>query len=158
MLILTLAVGAALFLAPDVGAALEERLDEIRRPGTSGHARFITPFWLLSDIMGPEPLRLLVGIGSGTSETINLTYDYDVNTPIKVALEYGVPALICYVLLFVLGRRTVLQKALVVPATVLVLVTGGYQQFAPILFPIFLITCVARLRTAAEDTAFKLPV
>ena len=94
-------------------------------------------------------MRLLIGIGSGASETINLPYDYDVNTPVKVSLEYGVPALIAYVLLFILGSRTALQRVLLIPTTVLVLFAGGYQQFAPVLFMILLITSVARLRPSS---------
>ena len=152
LLFLTLALTAALFLAPDLAEGVTDRLDEVTRPGTSGHNRFVTPFWVLSDVMGPDPVRLLVGIGAGVSERLNFTYEYDVNTPIKVAMEYGVPALIAYVLLFILGRRTTLQRVLVVPIFVLFFFAGGYQQFAPVLFPILLIMSVARLSPASSTS------
>ena len=38
-LILTVVAMAGLFLVPDLGQAIGERVDEISRPGTSGHAR-----------------------------------------------------------------------------------------------------------------------
>lgn len=147
----TLAVAA--LVAPDILGALASRLDELSHPGTSGHMRFITPFWMLSDVMSSDPAALLWGIGSGASERLSLPYDYDVNTPIKVMTEYGAPALAAYVLLFVYGGKSRVQAALVFPAVLLFMVTGGYQQFPPMVFLILLLTSVARLSNQAQARA-----
>ena len=149
--ILTLALvgllaGGALVLAPDAAAVFSSRLDEVVRPGTSGHLRFITPFWLLDDVMTGEPSAALLGIGSGGSERLIRSYEYTVNTPVKIAIDYGLPALAVYVALLAAGRKTVTQRAVVLPGLVLLLFAGGYQQFAPALFPVLLVMSVANLR------------
>ena len=141
-----LLAGGAVVLAPDAAAAFSGRLDEIVRPGTSGHLRFVTPFWLLDDVLAEEPSAALIGIGSGGSERVVRSYDYTVNTPVKIALDYGLPALAAYVALLAAGRKTVTQRAVVLPGLVLLLFTGGYQQFAPALFPVLLVMSVANLR------------
>ncbi|MFT8247080.1 hypothetical protein [Roseomonas sp. BN140053] len=145
---LAVALAAGLLLAPDLALAIQDRMDEFSRPGTSGHMRFVTPFWVLSDIIRAEPSAALLGIGAGASEQQNLVYSYDVNTPVKIILEYGGPALIAYILLFVVGQRSAIQSALVAPCLALILFTGGYQQFPPILFLVMMLTSVARLRRA----------
>ena len=141
-----LLAGGAVVLAPDAAAAFTSRLDEIVRPGTSGHLRFVTPFWLLDDVLSAEPSAALLGIGSGGSERVVRPYDYTVNTPVKIALDYGLPALAAYVALLAAGRKTVTQRAVVLPGLVLLLFAGGYQQFAPALFPVLLVMSVANLR------------
>lgn len=143
-----LAVAVSL-LAPDVAAAFGSRLDEVVRPGTSGHLRFVTPFWLLDDALTQEPAAFLLGIGGGGSERLAMPYEYTVNTPVKIALEYGVPALVTYVALLAVGRKTATQRAILVPGLVLLLFAGGYQQFAPVLFPVLLVMTVANLRPDA---------
>ena len=150
--VLLLGVGLAIvtFAAPEFAAALVGRLDEIGHPGTSGHLRFVTPFWMLEDILVAHPPALLLGIGSGGSEHLPLPYEYDVNTPVKIMAEYGAPVLLAYVLLFVAGRKTPVQLAIVSPAVLLFMVTGGYQQFPPMVFLILLLTSVARLRTGDQ--------
>ena len=75
-----------------------------------------------------------------------LVYEYDVNTPVKIGLEYGFPALVAYVLLFILGPKSTVQRAIVVPVLVMCFVTGAYQQFPPVLFLVLLLVSVARLR------------
>ncbi len=140
-----LAVGLVAVLAPDVAASVGSRMNEISTPGTSGHMRFITPFWLLSDTLHRTPGLAVIGLGGGVSERLVMPYDYDVNTPVKIGLEYGFPALACYLLLFLVGRRSVLQSVLVLPGFVLLMFTGGYQQFAPVVYLVALICCVAWL-------------
>lgn len=148
--ILGTALGAASLLTPDAITALSARMGEIDQPGTSGHLRFITPFWMLGDVFSAAPSALLAGIGSGRGEQLTLPYDYTVNTATKVLVEYGAPALVAYVALFALGRKTRIQTALVLPALVLFLFTGGYQEFSPVIFITLLLIAVARLR---EDGA-----
>ena len=124
------------------------RVDEFSTPGSSAHLRFVTPWWALSDVMGETPWSLLVGAGAGVSERLHtqFSYFYGMNTPLKIALEYGLPGLAAYLALFLAADRTPRQSALLLPALMLFLFTGTYAQFAPILFPVLLITSVARLR------------
>ena len=141
------AAGAALLLlAPDFAGAFQSRLGEISQPGTSGHMRFVTPFWFMADVLAREPSTLFAGIGAGVSEKMSFPYAFDVNTPVKVFVEYGAPLLLAYLALFALARRTPNQAALFVPCMLLFLFTGGYQQFPPILFPVLLLVAVARLK------------
>jgi hypothetical protein len=147
LVVATVVMAIVLTLAPDVGGALGARMDEISRPATSGHLRFITPFWALSDALLIEPSAAFIGLGGGISERMPLAYEYDVNTPIKIALEYGFPALVAYVALFVLGAKSIVQRAILVPVLVMCFVTGAYQQFPPVLFMVLLLVSVARLRT-----------
>lgn len=144
--VLTILVVSAATLAPDVAAAFSARLDEVFRQSTSGHMRFVTPFWLLDEVFSRDPSAWLLGIGGGISEQLSLPYEYDVNTPVKIAIEYGIPSLIAYVVLFAAGQKTSLQRALLVPGMVLLMFGGGYQQFAPGLFPILLMMSVGFLR------------
>ena len=146
----TLAVLAGLgflvsLFAPDAAAAFTGRLDEVFLPQTSGHLRFVTPFWLLGDVLRLQPDAAWAGLGAGVSERVPLFYEYDVNTPVKVALEYGFPALLCYLVVLAGGRRTPRQGVLVPPCLVLLMFTGGYQQFPPVLFLVLLVISVARL-------------
>ncbi len=143
---LGLVLAAAALAAPDFAAALSDRLGEVSQPGTSGHMRFVTPFWLMSDVLAREPSALFAGIGAGVSEKLSLPYAFDVNTPVKVFLEYGLPLLVAYLALFWRAERTALQGALFVPLMLLFLFTGGYQQFPPVLFPVLLLLAIARLR------------
>lgn len=144
--LLGIAVIAGAVLAPDFVNAVAGRLNDVSQPGSSGHMRFITPFWMLGDVMNADSSAVLLGIGSGGSERLVLPYTYDVNTPIKIMVDYGLPALVAYVLLFVLGRKTPKQAAIVLPAVVLFMFTGGYQQFPPMVFIVLLLTSVARLQ------------
>jgi hypothetical protein len=150
VVVLLAVAGLAAVLAPDVMAVFQARIGEISTPGTSGHLRFITPFWLLRDMFAATPSAALLGIGSGAAERLTMPYEYNVNTPIKIALEYGVPALVAYVLLFVVGRRTALQSALVMPVIVLFFFTGGYQQFPPVIFMVLLLISIARLSPSSR--------
>jgi O-antigen ligase len=140
---------AIMYFSPDTADVFAGRFAEFSQPGTSGNLRFTTPFQLMNDVLAREPTAWLFGIGPGASERLSLAYEYDVNTPIKILLEYGLPAVVLYVAIFLTAQRTKLQGALVVPCLVLVLLAGGYQEFAPVLFPILLLLCVARLRPSA---------
>ena len=140
---------AVVYFSPDTADVFAGRVAEFSQPGTSGNLRFTTPFQLMNEVLAREPTAWAFGIGPGASERLSLAYEYDVNTPIKILLEYGVPAVVLYVAIFLSAQRTKLQGALVVPCLVLVLLAGGYQEFAPVLFPILLLICIARLRPAA---------
>jgi hypothetical protein len=74
-----------------------------------------------------------------------LPYVYHVNTPLKLLLEYGIAGLGLYLAAILSARRTRRQRTLVLPMLVLLLLTGGYHQFAPMLFLVVLVITVARL-------------
>jgi hypothetical protein len=139
--------GAVMALAaPDFAEALVGRLGEFSQPGTSGHLRFITPWWITADVLARTPGAWLVGIGAGVSEKMSVPYLYNVNTPVKVFLEYGLPLLAIYLGLFFRGQRGAVQGALFVPLMLQFLFTGGYQQFPPVLFVVLLFVAIARTR------------
>lgn len=140
------------FLAPDAVASMTGRLDEVFLPMTSGHLRFVTPFWVMSDVLRLSPDVAWMGLGGGVSERLMLPYDYNVNTPVKIILEYGLPSLLAYLVLLVGGHKTTRQRVLVAPCLVLLMFTGGYQQFPPMLFLVLLIISVARLQPAQTPT------
>jgi hypothetical protein len=143
--VLGFTIGITVLLAPDMAAAFGDRIGEFSEVGTSAHMRFVTPFWLMSDVLARAPYAFALGIGSGASEAVYMPYLYNVNTPIKVFLEYGLPALIAYLALFLTHRHSPVQRALVFPGMVMFLFAGGYQQFPPVLFLILLLLCMARL-------------
>lgn len=142
--------GLVLFLTvPAVTTLLITRLNEFNEVGSSGFIRFVTPFWLIHDVLSENPSAALIGIGAGTSERLTtLPYHYAVNTPVKIALEYGIPAMILYFALFLTGHRTKRQSAIVPPAFVLLMFAGGYQQFGPVVFLMVLLTCTVSLTEA----------
>lgn len=141
-------LGVGSLVQPDIAHALQQRMDEISQPSTSGHRRFITPFWALSDTLTAEPEAAIVGLGSGMAEQLPLAYEYDVNTPIKIGLEFGIGGLLAYLSLFLANRRSPVQAGLLVPACTMFFFAGAYQQFPPVIFLILLLTSVARLRSS----------
>lgn len=145
--LVVIAVAVAL-LAPDVARVFAGRLGELSQPSSSGYLRFVTPIQLLHAVLTRDSWAWLLGIGAGTSEKMDLPFL--VNTPVKITVEYGLPAFILYLALLLKAERTRVQTAMVLPALVLLMITGGYQEFAPVLFPIFILICVARLRPAVD--------
>ena len=146
VLLLGSILGGATLLAPDLAGAVQQRMDEFSRPGTSGHLRFITPFWIFNDTLTETPSAAFIGIGPGVSERLTPPYEYDVNTPVKISLEFGIPAFFLYILLFVGGRKSPIQRRILVPAATMFFIAGAYQQFPPVLFMILLLVAVARLQ------------
>ncbi len=138
-----LAFTALSLVLPDVADMMSGRLSEFTLPGTSGHERFVTPFMALQSLLDAAPWSIVTGIGPGASEQIIIPYVYHLNTPIKVLMEYGAFGLMFYLSLLMLGTRTKRQAMLLVPLMVLLLLTGGYHQFSPILFAVLLIGTVA---------------
>jgi hypothetical protein len=142
---LALGLAALSFLSPDIAQGLFDRVGEFSMAGTSGHERFVTPWLVLRDVLDQVPWALATGLGPGTAEQLTLPYVYHVNTPLKLLLEYGVAGLGLYLAAILSARRTRRQRTLVLPMLVLLLLTGGYHQFAPMLFLVVLVVTVARL-------------
>jgi len=78
-------------------SALTNRVGEFGSTESSGFARFISPYLLMRDFVIQSPSALLFGLGSGAIDKVMadafLPYLAHDPTWIKVALEYGVPAL-----------------------------------------------------------------
>jgi hypothetical protein len=151
--LLAASVGLSLALAmvllavafPDAFTAFAERTKEFGVIGSSGHLRFVTPFWMAADVSAKAPWAWLVGIGAGVSEHLWFPYGYSTNTPIKLGLEFGVPALVAYVAVLACGRRSVHQALLLLPGLVFIMFAGSNEQFAPVLFPVMWVMSVAVL-------------
>ncbi len=155
VVLLGVVFGAASLLAPDVVAPFEDRIGEISRPGSSGHDRFITPFWVLSDVLKEQPSAALTGLGTGVAERLNKSYEFAMNTPVKIAVDQGFPALLAYLLLFVVGRKSPVQASLTVPACVTFFLAGSYEEFPPMIFLVLLLTSVARLSAVKADAGAR---
>lgn len=137
------AFAALSFILPDVADMMSGRLTEFTLPGTSGYERFVTPFMALQSVLTAAPWTIVTGVGPGGSEQLTVPYFYRLNTPVKVLMEYGTFGLVFYLGLLVVGKRTRRQLMLLSPLMVLLLLTGGYHQFSPILFAVLLIGTVA---------------
>jgi hypothetical protein len=129
-----------------------DRTGEIYEMGSSGHLRFVTPWWLAEYVLARTPWAALYGLGAGVSEHLAMRppWDYNLNPPVKITLEYGLPCFALYVLFLLTGRKTSSQRALVAPILVLLLLDGGYSQFPPVLFPSMLLIMTAELRPAGR--------
>ncbi len=145
-------LGALAFISPDNYDFLIDRIQEFNSPGTSGFLRFITPWWFTSDVLDKWPLTWFFGIGAGLGEhPLNgPSYDYNINSPVKVFVEYGGPALMAFLALFFSGSRTRAQNALIAPILVWVLSDGGNSETAFVLFPALLLIVTARLTPSAK--------
>lgn len=145
--LLAAAVGVLAVAMPEIFATFIGRVSEFWTIGSSGHERFVTPGWLMYDVLSRTPWIALFGLGAGVSERVSMPYEFAVNTPVKIFLEYGLPALVAYLLLLLLGSKRPVQAALIVPYLTLILFAGGNMQAPFILFPAMLLIPVANLRS-----------
>jgi hypothetical protein len=130
-----------------------DRTGEIYHIGSSGYDRFVTPWRLASFVLSRAPWKALYGLGAGTSEHLAMApiWAYNLNPPVKIGLEFGIPGFLLYVVYLLTARRTSTQKALLVPALVLLLLDGGNSMFPPVLFPTFLLIMIADLRPSQKS-------
>jgi hypothetical protein len=147
VLLLALAAGLAVLslVLPEVFQSFIGRVNEISVMDTSAHQRFVTPFWALQEVVDRVPWTLLFGVGASIGESLPLPYNYFLNTPVKLTIEFGLPVVLAYVALFSVAARTQRQAPLLLPGLVMLLFAGPYQQLAPVLFAVLLIMTVARL-------------
>ena len=142
----TLAFTALSYALPDAAAMMTSRVNEFALPGSSGHLRFVTPFQAIEAVWQFAPWTAVTGVGPGAAELLAVPFLYSLESPVKILLEYGWGGLFFYMALLITGQRTRAQLILLLPCLVLLMVTGGYHQFSPILFPIVLVCDVAFLR------------
>jgi hypothetical protein len=144
-----LAIAALAVLFPSGFDFFLSRTHEIYEIGSSGYDRFVTPWQLANYVLSRAPWTALYGLGAGVSEHLAMqpNWSYNLNPPVKIALEFGIPGFLLYLLFLLTARRTSTQKALLVPVLVLLLLDGGYSQFPPVLFPALILILVADLRT-----------
>ena len=140
------AIVAASFILPTITAGLFDQTGELSQPGSHGYARFVTPFMALGRVLHDAPWTLATGLGPGASQDLLLPFKYTLNTPVKIVMEYGIFGLSMYLGVILVARRSARQSALLVPLMVLLMFTGGYQEFPPILLSVLLIATVALLR------------
>lgn len=148
-----LAIAALAVFFPSGFEFFVNRTGEFSQIGSSGHFRFVTP-WLLADyVLSREPWVALYGLGAGVSEHLAMApkWSYIINPPVKIALEFGIPGFVLYLLFLLVARRTSTQKALLVPTLVLLLLDGGNSMFPPVLFPALLLIMIADLRPSNTD-------
>ena len=154
------AVGVALLIwsviLPDVFDAFVSRSGETSEVGSSGYIRFVGPWKIAGAVLSRAPLAALFGAGFGISERVPLPIEADINSPMKIALESGFPALICYIAMISVGQQTLRQARLVPAILSLLFITGSYAQFPPVLFPMVIILSGALLkptdRSIVRDT------
>ena len=130
----------------ELGGYLLQRQGEFFTEGTSAYMRFITPFQALAAIFERYPSFLAVGLGPGSGETLRLGFVYNMPTPGKILIEYGLPVLALWVgvLLVSCSRRE--WRALFWPTLFLFFFTGGYQQLGPMVFLLFVLFAFAARR------------
>ena len=145
-LVLLISFTIAGLVYPPATELLTSRVSEFGLQGTSGNERFVTPFIAMNFVFNWEPYAFWTGIGPGSAENlVNLPDKYVLNTPVKIILEYGVFGLISYLLFICTATRSRIQRALLGPLLVMLLLAGGNQSFSPIVFPILLLINIASL-------------
>ena len=72
--------------------SLLNRVSEFDSEQSSAFARFLSPFYLFSDVVFPHPQTLLFGLGPGAIEPYFKAMDYTVHDPTwgKLFFEYGI--------------------------------------------------------------------
>ena len=133
---------------PDLVNIILVRSGEFSDQEASGNARFIGAFAIVVDAVRLWPWAIAIGTEPGIADHLDVPYLYLPNTATKYIIEYGILGFTLYLALILSAQRTSRQKALLIPMLVLLLLTGQYQQFSPIVFPVLLIITVARLREA----------
>lgn len=121
----------------ELGGYLVQRQGEFLTEGTSAYMRFITPFRALGALVERFPTFLLVGLGPGSAEALRLGFEYNMPTPGKVLIEYGLFVLALWIALILAACSRREWRTLFWPVLFLFFFTGGYQQLGPIVFLLF---------------------
>jgi hypothetical protein len=141
-LLLLVGLGLAVVLVL-YGEALQlsrftSRIEEFNTPDTSGHARFISIFYLLSDFSFDGIITTLFGRGPGTVMQYFHRMPFEAHSPTwgKVLFEYGAIGAIFY-FMFLKSGSYPWKSPLAAPIFLTYLLMGGYLGDATILTLLF---------------------
>ena len=131
--------------------ALVSRAREFSNPGSSGYARFISPFVYIRDHLFADPVTLLLGRGPGTVTEHFESYYYTPFDPTwaKLIYEFGVLGCAAYLVFFAIATRAE-GRALAGPITFTYFILGGYLQDPFILSLLVLALCWSAEQTGAR--------
>ena len=120
-----LAVGTILVLT-GFGEAFTSRIDEVRRPGTSGYERFVSPFVALSLPWEDSLAAVAWGYGAGRVEDLDTEYAANYSPIPKVMLEYGLVGLVAFAALWIsMFGRLAVQRPIVGAMLVMYFLAAG---------------------------------
>jgi hypothetical protein len=121
-----------LLMAPQFVDIFLGRIDELSSDQTSGFLRFISPFMLLSDVT-TDP-RAIIGFGPGSAERFNVPYEYAVNAPVKILIDYGIFGLVAYALFVIHSYFRRDLKALSLAGLFWFVSGGGYHLTPSVIY------------------------
>ncbi len=89
-------IAASVLAVTGYSEAFASRLDEIRRPGTSGYERFVAPFAAMALPWEDSPEAVFWGYGAGQVEELDTEFAANYSPGPKVFLEYGLVGLLAF--------------------------------------------------------------
>lgn len=108
------------------GEAFTSRIDEVRRPGTSGHERFVAPLEAMAKPWRESGEAVAWGYGAGRVEDLDVNGAPNYSAVPKVFLEYGLAGLAAFAALWLsMFRGLVLPRQLTGALAVAYFVAGG---------------------------------
>lgn len=133
---------------------IADRATEFSQPGTSGYARFVSPFIYIGEWIFDDPVTLLLGRGPGSVNEYLDLLSYEAFDPswAKIIYEYGLLGTAAYLLFFITAIRTCQPRVLVAPLIITYFVLGGYisNAFIVSLLAVFL-SWTAEQREEGEE-------
>lgn len=152
VLMVCVLIGVLDVLVPEVSETLIGRTTEVQVEGSSAHSRFITPFLAMAEILERHTSFLVIGLGPGTAERLDLGFSYNINTFWKVLIEYGPGATLFWLALVSRGAPAAHGWPVWLGFLVLFFVTGGYQQLGPLVYLLYALFLFNRPEPKAQDT------
>jgi hypothetical protein len=120
------AVAAGVLFASGYEQAFTSRVDEVRRPGTSGYERFVAPFAAMALPWEDSVDAVLWGYGAGRVEDLDTEYAANYSPIPKVFLEYGLIGLAAFAMVWAtMFRRLALQRPVVGAMFVMYFLAAG---------------------------------
>lgn len=118
--------------ALEIGA-ITGRIDEITRPGSSGYARFISPFDLIGGYQFTDLFSVLFGKGPGVYSAYGILVPFGAFDPTwaKLIFEYGFIGFFCYLILFFTATANA-RSPLKLPIITVYFLFGGYLANASV--------------------------
>jgi len=118
--------------ALEIGA-ITGRIDEITRPGSSGYARFISPFDLIGGYQFTDLFSVLFGKGPGVYSAYGILVPFGAFDPTwaKLIFEYGFIGFFGYLVLFFTATANA-RSPLKLPIITVYFLFGGYLANASV--------------------------